>query len=105
MSMRPNFNSPLHLDDGGKKVKATGPLNWNGTTGHCKVHVVIWQNGITATGDSSGYDDSQANWDADGKTQNSATLSPGPATATGTVTLENSNDPPPPPWTQPVQLQ
>ena len=109
MSMRPNFNSPLQLTNGGEKVMTAGPLNWEGTTGHCKISVEVWQGEgaakVTATGKSGGYNDDEPDWDAGAATQNGATLAPGAAMAKGTVALENGTNPPPDPsWTQRVEL-
>lgn len=108
MSMKPNFYSPLQIDNDGERVNAAGPLNWNGTQGDCKVSVTIKQtvNGedVWAWGQSQNYDTHAADWGADTDTRGDQRLQPGPAHAWGVVTLTNSTDPPPLPWDQPVQL-
>jgi hypothetical protein len=105
--MKPNFNSPLLLDNDNRRVDAAGPFNWEGATGQCEVAVTITQslNGSTvvATGDSSSYNAPQPNWQADADTVDNKQLQPGSAIAEGVVTLTNPSRPPVR-WSQPVEL-
>jgi hypothetical protein len=105
MSMRPNFDSPLDLHHGNTRVDTRGPLDWNGTTGNCRITVTITQtvNGqqVVATGESGTYNDDDPTWDADARTDG-ARLEPGPADAHGVATLESGERIP---WDEQVQLQ
>jgi hypothetical protein len=106
--VKPNFDSPLNLDRDNRRVDATGPLDWQGATGQCRVVVTITQtvNGTTvvATGDSGNYNAPEPTWDANADTEHHEQLQPGSAHAEGVLTL---TDPPRPEirWSEDVQLQ
>src|SRR4051812_16497872 len=106
--MKPNFDSPLPLDNNNRRVDAAGPLDWEGATGQCEVAVTITQtvNGhtVTARGDSSSYNSPEPTWQADADTDNNQQLQPGSAQAAGILTLTDPTRPPVR-WTEIVQLQ
>jgi hypothetical protein len=105
--MRPNFDSPLALDNDNRRVDATGPIKWDGAPGQCEVAVTITQtvNGATvvATGKSSNYNAPRPTWQADADTDDDQQLQAGTATAEGVLTLTNPSRPAVR-WSQPVQL-
>ena len=106
--MKPNFDSPLSLDNDNRRVDAIGPLEWEGATGQCRVAVTITQiiNGATvlATGESGNYNSNEPTWDTHADTRNGLQLRPGPAQATGVLTLTDPTRPSIQ-WTETVQLQ
>jgi|SRR4051812_24980984 hypothetical protein len=105
--MRANFDDPLQLANGNRRVDAAGPLDWQGQTGECDIAVTITQslNGttITATGDSGDYQPPSNRWDADADTQNNQQFQSGAAQAVGIITLKSTGQHIQ--WSQAVTLQ
>jgi hypothetical protein len=106
--VRANFDDPLRLDNGNRRVDAAGPLVWDGQTGECEIAVTITQNvngtTVTATGDSGDYRAPSDRWDADADTRDHEQLQSGAtAQAVGIITLKSSSHKIQ--WSQPVTLQ
>ncbi len=97
--MKANFDNTLRLDNGGTRVDAAGPLNWEGASGQCDIDVTISQsqngNTIVATGDTGSYNQGDTRWDANADTDNGQQLQPGSAQAEGVIHLRGSQ---PIPW-------
>jgi hypothetical protein len=105
--MKANFDNTLHLEHGGSRVDAAGPLDWEGSSGQCDIAVTITQtlNGttVTATGDTGSYNQGDNRWDTNADTQDNQHFRPGTAQAEGTINLRGSQ---PIPWgPQNVTLQ
>jgi flagellar hook assembly protein FlgD len=105
--MKANFDSLLHLENGGTRVDAAGPLDWEGASGQCDIAVTITQsvNGgtVVARGDTGSYNQGDSRWDTNADVQNGQRLQPGSAQAQGVINLRGSQ---PIPWgPQNVTLQ
>jgi hypothetical protein len=82
--MRTNFISPLYITNGGGRILAEGPLDWEGGTGHCRIEVEIRQNGVTARGDTGNYNQNKTWWECNADSDG-GTFAAGEALATGTI--------------------
>jgi hypothetical protein len=104
--MKANFDDPLHIENGGTRVDACGPMDWQGASGKCDIAVTITQtlNGTTVvgTGDTGTYNQGDNRWDTNADTQGANHFQPGPAHAQGTINLRGGA---PIPWGQDVTLQ
>jgi hypothetical protein len=58
------FNNPLEVSADGRRITATGPLEWQpGDAPHCRITVVLTQGTVSAPGDTGNYDDEDKTWE------------------------------------------
>lgn len=94
--MRTNFITPLYISDDGRRVRAEGPLDWEGGTGECWISFTITQGDVSASDATGNYNEGKTAWEKDADVDGDGAFQPGPARAEGWI--HGHSVPAPAPW-------
>ena len=88
--MNSQFDAVLPLSKDCRKITALGPLRWNPDDAeHCRISVVLTQNGHSGHGDTGNYNHGDRTWDCDVKRDDGGLWDPNqPVHCVGTIHIE-----------------
>jgi hypothetical protein len=97
--MNSQFDQKLPLRDDCRRITAQGPLTWNSHDApHCRITVVLTQNGHSGHGDTGNYNHGDPTWECDVERDDGGCWDPNlPVHCMGTI-LMSSVPPNPDQW-------